>query len=138
MKKEDNKVEEVKQFIIVENVSYDESYGKIIIDLARITNLFFVRILSKKNSFGWVATFGSVGKVLESDELRYHYLALGNWGELENLLKEEGGEIISWKLTLDKSDTDSYKKEFNQFYNKVQKLQEKLLKEKGIEEVLEC
>ena len=41
MKKEDNKVEEVKQFIIVENVSYDESYGKIIIDLARITNLFF-------------------------------------------------------------------------------------------------
>ena len=42
MKKEDNKkVEEVKQFIIVEKVSYDESYGKIIIDLARITNLFF-------------------------------------------------------------------------------------------------
>lgn len=58
--------------------------------------------------------------------------------ELENLLKEEGGEIISWELTLDKSDTDSYKKEFNQFYHKVQKLQEKLLKEKGIEEVLEC
>lgn len=132
-KKVEKKEEKVKQFLVIKRISFDEEYGEIIVDLAKLNNLYFVRILSNKGSCGWVATFGNCGERLENDDLTNHYISFSSFDEYLDFFKEERGEVLSWKLALDKNEIDSYKKEFNQFYFKARELQKALLNERGIE-----